>query len=95
MKKIIVNNIEYEVIKDYNNALNLEDLTEKFTDYFEPFDYVVGDYSYEKLRLKGFLDQHNKNVKEYNNYKNVEEYIEKYCSYKARHFIIKKLKKDK
>ena len=93
MKKIILNNIEYELIKDYKNAFELTELEEKFTDYFNDFDYVLGDYSYDKLRLKGFNKKQNKNIKEWNNYEMIDDYLKNYCSYECRYFILEK--KDK
>ena len=63
--------------------------------HFYEYDYIVGDYSYEKLRLKGFYDEKNNKTKDFNNYKNVDAYINNYCSYNAKHFIIKKTKKAK
>lgn len=92
MKKININNIEYEIIKDENNSIKIEDLEEKLTEYFEDFDYILGDYSYEKLRLKGYYDNKNTKVKNINNIKYVEDYIKKYCSYETKVFILKKFK---
>ena len=93
LKRITLNDCEYEVIKDFNQGLDMEDLKDKLTDYFIVFDYIVGDYSYDKLRLKGFYDEKSKEVKDFNNYKNVDNYISEYCSYQARSFILKKIKK--
>ena len=95
MKKIILNNIEYELIKDYKNAFDLNTVAEKFTDYFEDYDYVVGDYSYDKLRLKGFYNQKNKNLKSYNDYEKVDSYLKDFCSYECRYFILEKKKSEK
>ena len=78
MEKIILNDKEYELIKDYKNGYDKEEVANKFTDYFDNFDYVCGDWAYGKLRLKGFYDHKNKQVKEYNDYlQNTlnEEYI--------------------
>ena len=50
MKNIVLNDCHYEVIENYKNVFNLEELTDKFTDYFETFDYVLGDYSYGKIK---------------------------------------------
>ena len=60
--------VEYEIIKDYKNAFNYDELMEKITDYFDDFDYILGDYSYDKLRLKGFCNKQNKNLNEINDY---------------------------
>lgn len=93
MKKIVLDNIEYELIKDYKNVFNLQEMTEKFTDYFYNFDYILGDYSYDKLRLKGFYDKNNSNVNEINNYDNIDKYLKDYCSYECGYFILKKCHK--
>lgn len=93
MKKIVIEDREYEIIKNFNNAFDLDEFKERFTDYFYDFDYIVGDYSYEKLRLKGFYDSKNKKVRSINNAKDIEKYISDYCNYNAKHFILKKQKK--
>lgn len=91
MKKISINNIEYEVIEDVRNAIDTIVLNEKITDYFDSYDYIVGDWAYGKLRLKGFNDKSNKNYNKINAYENVLGYIKEYCAYGCKYFIIKKL----
>ena len=94
MKKINIEDREYELIKNYNTGFDEELFKEKVTDYFYDYDYIVGDFSYDKLRLKGFYDEKNKNVTKTNNIKDLDKYIEEYCSYNARHFVLKKRKKS-
>ena len=67
-------------------------LLEKVTDYFDDYDYIFGDYSYEKMRLKGFYDSNNKKVKDINDIKYLDDYIRDYCSYGAKVFLLKKIK---
>ena len=93
MKKIEVNNINYELVKDDKKVFDENEFIEKYTDYFEEFDYVFGDYAYDKLRLKGFYDSDNKKVKDINNIDNLEEYIKEYCAYGAKCFLLKKIRK--
>lgn len=88
---IEVNNIKYELIKDYKDAFNKDDFLSKCTDYFYDYDYIVGDIAYGKLRLKGFYDERNKKVKKINNYKDVENYLKTYCANDCKHFIVKKI----
>ena len=92
MKKIKINNVEYEVVREDNNCINIEELSEKITEYFDNFDYIFGDFSYDKVRLKGFNDSNNKHAKKINDIKYLEDYITNYCSLGAKVFIIKKLK---
>ena len=90
--KIVLNNNEYEIIKEYKDAFNLEEVVSLATEYFEGFDYILGDYAYNKLRLKGFYDDNNKKATEINKYSYIDEYINKYCAYECRYFILKKKK---
>jgi len=91
-KKIIANNQEYELIKNYRDAFNEEEFLEKCTDYFTNYDYIVGDIAYGKLRLKGFYSADNKKVKQLNNYDYLEEYLKNNCAVDCRHFIVKRSK---
>lgn len=91
-KKIIANNIEYTLIKNYRDAFNEEEFLEKCTDYFINYDYIVGDIAYGKLRLKGFYEADNKKVKKLNNYNDLEEYLKNNCAVDCKHFILKRSK---
>ena len=90
MKEIILNNTKYLVVKNYNDALYEDALKEKMTEYFENFDYIVGDWAYGKIRLKGFYDSTNKSVKNINDIKNLDDYINNYCAYGCKYFVLKK-----
>lgn len=92
MKNIVINEVEYEIIEDYRNALEKEILINKITDYFDDYDYILGDISYGKLRLKGFCDKNNKKCNPINNIENKEQYLKNECAYNCRYFLIKKTK---
>ena len=53
---IEVGDNKYEIVENVNNCFNEEIFKELYTDYFGPFDYIFGDFSYGKVRLKGFND---------------------------------------
>jgi len=90
--EIKINNISYKVIKDYGNVVSDSNLDECVTDYFNNFDYIVGDYAYGKLRLKGFYNKNSEYVKNHNNILNVDDYIKNNCAYGCKHFILEKVK---
>lgn len=92
MKKVEINGINYEIVRNDNDCLNKEDLSEKITEYFDDFDYIFGDFSYEKVRLKGYNESANKKATKINDIKTLDEYIKNYCSYGAKVFLIKKIK---
>ncbi len=83
----------YKLVSGKEN-FNYEEIKDIFTDYFLDFDYVLGDYSYGKLRLKGFNDSNNKKVKSINNINNLDTYIKEYCAPYAKTFLLKKVEDD-
>lgn len=92
MEIIKVKDKNYQVMRNVKEALNVLELEEKLTDYFDNFDYIVGDISYGKLRLKGFNSRTNKNFKDINDVDKVEEYIENNCAYGCKWFMISEIK---
>ena len=90
MKKIVIDNKEYELVVNYKDAFDEEEFLSKCTDYFYDYDYIVGDIAYSKLRLKGFYDESNKKVNKINNYKNLNEYLNTYCAVDCKYFVVKK-----
>jgi len=94
MKKYQIEDETYELIKDYKNAFELEQVKEKYTEYFKPYDYILGDWSYGKLRLKGFCDKTNKKFNQINDFNTVEKYIKENCAYDCQYFILKQIKNN-
>ena len=91
MKKVTINDKNYELVKDYRDGFDLTLVSEKLTDYFDDYDYILGDWAYGKLRLKGFCDKSNKNFKPINDYAKIDDYIKDDCAYNCRYFILKKI----
>lgn len=90
--EIVIREKTYKVIKDYKDGLLNSNLEEIVTDYYDNFDYIVGDWAYGKVRLKGFYNKDHKYVKVHNNIENVEDYIENRCAYGCKYFILEKVK---
>ncbi len=91
MKKYILDNNEYELLENYKDGFDYEETKNKYTDYFNDYDYIIGDWAYSKLRLKGFYDKENKNCTKINDFSNYKEYINKHCAYECRYFVLKKI----
>ena len=91
MKYVIINDKNYELIENYKDAFEQEEVTNKLTEYFDDFDYVVGDWSYGKLRLKGFCKKENPKFKKINDYNKKDEYIKNDCAYGCKYFVLEKI----
>ena len=93
--KIILEGNPYELVEEYKDGFDKEALEERYTSYFEGYDYILGDWAYGKLRLKGFCEKQNKLFNKINDYRYIKEYIEENCAYECRYFIIKKIVEKK
>ena len=88
---IEVGEYKYEIIENVRDAFNKEEFMHLFTDYFYEYDFIIGDYAYSKLRLKGFYDDNNKKSKKINKISNKEDYIKTKCAYNCKYFVLKKI----
>ena len=80
----------YKIIKNYKDAFIKEDIEEKYTDFFEDYDFLVGDYAYGKLRLKGFCYKKNRRYQKCNDFTLIDHYIQNDCAYECKYFVLEK-----
>lgn len=88
---IIVENNKYELIEEYKNGFEEISFQNRYTEYFEKYDYILGDWAYGKLRLKGFCDKNNQLFNKINDYNEIKNYIKENCAYDCQYFILKKV----
>lgn len=92
MKHYVIRDFSYELIKNYKDGFDINEVILKCTDYFDDFDYIVGDWAYGKLRLKGFCDSDNKLFRKINDIGELDKYIQSECAYDCKYFVLKKIK---
>ena len=88
---ININDVKYDLIENYRDSFNLEEFQERVTEDFLVYDYIVGDYAYSKLRLKGFYNDGSKFAKDYNKISIKDKYIKENCAYDCKYFVLKKI----
>ncbi|MUG86412.1 DUF1027 domain-containing protein [Paenibacillus timonensis] len=88
----------YELIQNYREAWDPEAFKQRYSEVLDRYDYIIGDWGYEKLRLKGFLrDNHHKANRD-TAYSGITDYINEYCNFGCAYFVLQKVKdnhKDK
>ncbi len=80
-----MNNVEteygtFELLKDDMNTFNVVDFNKKYVEILGRYEFIVGDYFQELLRLKGFKTK-DKN--------RIPDYINEYCSLDSNYFILR------
>lgn len=89
----MLENTEYELIKDFRDGFQKDPLLERFSEVLIKYDYILGDWGYGQLRLKGFFDDRNPKATYETKISTVEDYLYEYCNFGCAHFILKKVKK--
>ncbi|MGM9878665.1 MAG: YutD-like domain-containing protein [Bacilli bacterium] len=89
-KEYEFNKQKYIIEKDEYNVFNYEEVKELVTDYFNIYDYIFGDITYNKIRLKGFCNKNNKKANKTNRIEDLQNYIDNYCAYNCKWFLLKK-----
>lgn len=83
---------QFELIKDYKEAFNLDMFIERYVPVaFNKYTYIVGDVSSEKLRLRGF----NKDPKSQNGFTRIPDYLNESCNFNCAYYILKRLNDKK
>lgn len=90
-----INNDKYAIKTNYRDALDLELLEERYSDLLEKYDFIVGDMSYGKLRLRGFYFDSNKKAPIDMKISHLEDYLLEYCSFGCAYFVLESLETKK
>ena len=75
----------FEVIKDYKEALEIKVFNERYVKYLDKYTYIVGDFSADMLRFRGFKEE---------NRSTITDYLIESCTPNAPYFVLKRLNKE-
>ena len=90
---ICINNICYELVENVKNAFNEEAFRARYADILSQYDYIVGDWGYNQLRLRGFFDDHNQKATYDTKISTLSEYLYEYCNFGCAYFVLRKVKR--
>lgn len=89
---IQMNDHQYELIENVREGWNEDKFVERYSEILSKYDYIVGDWGYDQLRLKGFyMDQHRKSTYD-SRISSLTDYIYEYCNFGCSYFVLKHTK---
>lgn len=88
--KVSVDDIQYQLVINHKEGFHLESFSKRFCDILAPYDYIVGDWGYDQLRLKGFYRAENKQAPKELRISAVEDYLLEYCNFGCAYFILER-----
>lgn len=91
---IQVHNKTYELIDNNKDGWDLEAFEERYSDILDKYDYIVGDWGYDKLRLSGFYRNSKNSVPEELRIRTLEDFLIEYCNFGCAYFVLKRIKNN-
>ncbi|WP_010175420.1 YutD family protein [Bacillus coahuilensis] len=88
---IEIGRLKYEIVKEFRDGFNEDALKERYSDILGKYDYIVGDWGYGQLRLKGFYEDQNQKSTFDTKISTVNDYLLEYCNFGCAYFVIKKV----
>lgn len=86
----ILDRYEYEVIVDFREGFQEEALLKRYSEILSKYDYILGDWGYGQLRLKGFFDDASQKATYDTKISTLQDYLYEYCNFGCAYFVIKK-----
>ena len=83
----------YEVIEEVKSGFQKEVLRERYSDILKKYDYIVGDWGYDQLRLKGFYKDNHPKATHETKISFLDDYLYEYCNFGCAYFVLKKVHK--
>ncbi|WP_251547144.1 YutD family protein [Limosilactobacillus caecicola] len=90
-QRFIINNHPYEIVKDDDHSFDLDKFTDRFSMILSKFDYLVGDWGYGQLRLRGFYSSDNPLYVPGRGTDTIQDYLYEQCNFGCKYFIIHNL----
>lgn len=82
----------YEVMEENRDGWNLEAFKERYSDILDKYDFIVGDWGYGQLRLRGFYTDLNRKVPFEQRIAALDEYLHEFCNFGCPYFVLRKVK---
>lgn len=85
--KVVAEDIELDLLADYKEAFDQTIFGQRFSPLMLKFDYIVGDWGNEQLRLKGFYKD-DKPVKSDLKISQLDDYLTEFCNFGCAYFVL-------
>ncbi|MGT2964732.1 YutD family protein [Streptococcus acidominimus] len=85
--KVVAENIELDLLEDYRDAFDQTAFGQRFSALMLKFDYIVGDWGNEQLRLKGFYRE-DRTVKSDLKIGRLDDYLTEFCNFGCAYFVL-------
>lgn len=92
-EKIKINQETYLLVVNHKQGFDAARLAVRYNPVLKKYDYIVGDWGYGQLRLRGFYDDQRPQVKIDQKISTLQDYLLEYCNFGCAYFVIERERK--
>ncbi|MDK8234266.1 YutD family protein [Aerococcus christensenii] len=89
-----INGQPFLLIKEKEQAFDREALSDRYMDILDSYDYILGDWSFDQLRLTGFYKDDVSHFRCSRSFSQLEDYLIEFCGFDCHYFILEHLRSD-
>lgn len=89
--QMLIDGHPYVLVKNYRDGFRTDKLKERFSQILTKYDYIVGDWGYDQLRLRGFYESGSKKGTPSQNIDRLMDYLYENCSFGCAYFVLHNL----
>ena len=87
---LLIGERQYRLVRNYREGFDAERLGERFSEVLTRYDYIVGDWGYDQLRLKGFFREDDRKSLPEQRIDTLEDYLYEYCNFSCAYFVLER-----
>lgn len=87
---LIINEVPYLIAINYHEGFKFDEFKRLYQEYFDKYDYIVGDWAHERLRLRGFYQLNYRKTSKDRTIDFLDEYLKEYCNFGCAYFVVGK-----
>ncbi|MBB6450210.1 uncharacterized protein YutD [Geomicrobium halophilum] len=87
-----IDNQQFELVEESKSGWDEEAFIARYSEILNKYDYIVGDWGHEQLRLRGFYHDGHKKAAIDSKVSTIYDYLYEYCNFECPYFILKKVK---
>jgi len=88
--QVLAEQLTFELVENQNDAFDATVFGQRFSEVLTKFDYIVGDWGNDQLRLRGFYQDEKAKESDFK-ISRLEDYLLEYCNYGCAYFVLENL----
>lgn len=89
--RVEIDGSPYDLVENFHDGFIVEKVGERFSQILTKYDYIVGDWGYDQLRMRGFYAEDSQKGLPYQNISRLQDYLNEYCNFGCAYFVLHNL----